>query len=119
VADAWLAAADVVVAPSRYEGMALVPLEAMARARSVVASDIPANRESVPIGAGAAVDAQDPAALATAVADRLSDSFLVEREGRAGRVYVQARHDARVASERLVGLYADVLTPTMRSVRVD
>ena len=36
----WMAAADVVVVPSRWEGMALVPLEAMACARSVVATDV-------------------------------------------------------------------------------
>jgi glycosyltransferase involved in cell wall biosynthesis len=36
----WLAAADVVAQPSRWEGMPLAVLEAMAAGRSVVASDI-------------------------------------------------------------------------------
>ena len=44
----WLAAADVVVIPSRWEGMALVPLEAMACARSVVATDVNGVRRQRP-----------------------------------------------------------------------
>jgi glycosyltransferase involved in cell wall biosynthesis len=36
----WLAASDVVVCPSRYEGMSLVPLEAAALGRQVIASDV-------------------------------------------------------------------------------
>lgn len=36
----WYAASDVVVAPSRWEGAALVPLEAMAMGRSVVGYDV-------------------------------------------------------------------------------
>ncbi|WP_420713241.1 glycosyltransferase family 4 protein, partial [Streptomyces sp. Tu 6176] len=36
----WYRAADVVVLPSRWEGMALAPLEAMACARPVVAADV-------------------------------------------------------------------------------
>jgi glycosyltransferase involved in cell wall biosynthesis len=59
----WLAASDVVVCPSRYEGMSLVPLEAAALGRPVVASDVhgmrPAteNRRLVP--------PEQPEALAT------------------------------------------------------
>lgn len=37
----WLAAADLVVLPSRWEGMALAPLEAMAAARPVLLTDVP------------------------------------------------------------------------------
>src|SRR6266545_7121924 len=67
VAD-WLAAADVVVVPSRWEGMALVTLEAMARARSVVATDVAGTRDAVPAAAGAIVAVGDGAALAREVA---------------------------------------------------
>ena len=38
----WLAAADVVALPSRWEGMALTMLEAMATGCSIVATDVAA-----------------------------------------------------------------------------
>ena len=44
----WLAAADVVAAPSRWEaGLSLVAMEAMARARSVVTTDVSGMREGL------------------------------------------------------------------------
>jgi glycosyltransferase involved in cell wall biosynthesis len=89
----WLAAADVVVAPSRWEGMALVPLEAMARGRSVVVTDVAGMSESVPPGAGAIVPAEAVAPLAIAHAARLADRPAADAEGRAGRAFVEERHD--------------------------
>jgi glycosyltransferase involved in cell wall biosynthesis len=44
---AWMQAADVVVVPSRWEGMALVPLESLAVGTPVVASDVTGVREAV------------------------------------------------------------------------
>jgi glycosyltransferase involved in cell wall biosynthesis len=88
----WYAAADVVVCPSRWEGMALVPLEAMARARSVVASDVGGTREALPAGAGALVASGDAAALAAAIVDRLADQPRADREGQVGRAHVVRHH---------------------------
>ncbi len=48
----WLAAADVVVAPSRWEGMALTLLEAMATGRSVVATEVAGAGEALGDEAG-------------------------------------------------------------------
>ncbi len=48
----WLRAADLVVLPSRWEGMALAPLEAMACGRPVLVSDVSGARESLPPGQG-------------------------------------------------------------------
>lgn len=106
VAD-WLAAADVVVVPSRWEGMALVPLEAMARARSVVASDVTGVRESVPRGAGAIVAPDDPRALATALTSRLRDG--ADHEGLVGRAHVERHHDLTVTVGRLAEAYREAL----------
>jgi glycosyltransferase involved in cell wall biosynthesis len=88
VAD-WYAAADVVVLPSRAEGMALVPLEGMACGRAVVAFDVGGVRQSV-ADAGAVVPAGDVAALARAVAARLAEPARAEREGRRGRHRAEA-----------------------------
>jgi len=66
----WLAAADVVALPSRWEGMSYVMLEAMASERSVVATDVGGAREAIgpeaERAAGALVASED------AVADRKS-----------------------------------------------
>lgn len=106
VAD-WLAAADVVAVPSRWEGMALVPLEAMARARSVVASDVTGVRESVPDGAGAVVAPDDAGALAQALLPRLRTSH--DHEGAVGRRHVEEHHDLDVTVARLTAAYREAL----------
>jgi glycosyltransferase involved in cell wall biosynthesis len=106
---AHYAAADVVVLPSRAEGMALVPLEAMACARSVVAFDIGGVRQSV-AGAGAVVPAGAVPELAGAIATRLAHPVLADSEGlmghrRADDLFGADRTADRIATlvEKLVG----------------
>jgi glycosyltransferase involved in cell wall biosynthesis len=108
--QAWLAAADVVVVPSRWEGMALVPLEALARGRSVVATDVAGIRESVPAGCGAVVPVEDPVRLGAALAGRLADRALSDAEGQTGRRHVEAYHDSAVTNERLRSVYVELLS---------
>ncbi|PRY18431.1 glycosyltransferase [Kineococcus rhizosphaerae] len=105
----WYAAADVVVVPSRWEGMALVPLEASASGRSVVVTDVHGARESVPRGAGSVVPVADVDALGDAVAVRLDDLATASREGAAGRRHVQEHHRLGDSAERVSRLYRDVL----------
>ncbi len=110
----WLQAADVVVVPSRWEGQALALLEALACGAPAVVSDIPANAETLPTGAGAVVRADDPVALAAAVAERLGPEGRRARfgEGRVGRTHVTEHHDPAAAARALVGTYDTTLAPT-------
>ena len=108
-AAGWLAAADVVVVPSRWEGAPLVLLEAMARARSVVATDVAGARECLAEGGGEVVPIGDADALATATADRLLDRERAAREGAAGRARVEQAFDVRAASAAMAAVYDDVL----------
>jgi glycosyltransferase involved in cell wall biosynthesis len=101
----WLAAADVVVIPSRWEGMALVPLEAMACARSVVATDVTGVIDSVPEEAGAIVELDDAFGLVDAVVHRLIDPALAEGEGWTGRSHVEAHHDVTKSARELAHVY--------------
>ncbi|MFF4028742.1 glycosyltransferase [Streptomyces sviceus] len=113
VADAvpWYRAADLVVLPSRWEGMALAPLEAMACGRPVVMTDVDGARESLPpaLASRCLVPPQNPAALADAVAALLLDPPLRESLGHQGRRHVLSTHDVRRASEAVAGLYRDLL----------
>jgi glycosyltransferase involved in cell wall biosynthesis len=102
VAD-FYAAADVVVLPSRAEGMALVPLEAMACGRAVVAFDVGGVRQSLG-SAGAVVAREDTAGLGRALADRLADRSLADWEGRTGRRRVETLFDRGRMTDQIITL---------------
>lgn len=101
----WYAAADVVVLPSRWEGLSLTLLEALASGRCVVVSDIPGLAEAVAAGVGARVPVADPVALAGALAHRLLEPLLRAAEERAA---ARAAHafDVRHTHERLATVTA-------------
>jgi glycosyltransferase involved in cell wall biosynthesis len=96
----WYAAADVVVFPSRWEGLSLTLLEALASGCCVVVADIPGLAEAISAGAGVRVPAGDAEALARALARRLTEPELRAAEGRAA---ARAAHafDVRWTHERL------------------
>ncbi|WP_336204076.1 glycosyltransferase [Nonomuraea sp. LPB2021202275-12-8] len=79
----WYVAADVVVLPSRWEGLPFTALEALASGRSLVASGVPGISELVAGGVGAVVPPEDPAALAEALLLRLGQPALAAAEGAA------------------------------------
>ena len=94
----WLAAADVVAAPSRWEGMSFAMLETMASARSLVITDVPGAQDALGEGAAGIVPLGDRQALASAIVTRLLDPGLAAEEGaaapRAGRARPRPpRHD--------------------------
>jgi len=81
-----LAATDVVVLPSRYEGFPNVVVEAMAARRPVVATRIAGTDEAVVDGeTGLLVPPEDPEALAGALVRVLQDDGLAGRLAEAGR----------------------------------
>jgi glycosyltransferase involved in cell wall biosynthesis len=107
---AWYAAADVVAVPSRWEGMALVPLEAMACERSLVGFDVEGLAECIgELNPPALVPVGDVSGLSKVITRRLVDPELCAEEGR--------RHLHRVTQdpgwERVVEatsrIYTDVL----------
>jgi glycosyltransferase involved in cell wall biosynthesis len=85
---AFLVAADVIVQPSRWEGQSLTTLEAMACARTVVATAAEGMAEAIGTdgsAGGAVVPLGDGAALADAIVVRLLDPELAAQEGRRAR----------------------------------
>ncbi|MFI9241896.1 glycosyltransferase [Streptomyces sp. NPDC053086] len=123
VADAspWYQAADLVVLPSRWEGMALAPLEAMACGRPVVVTDVDGARESLPpsFAARCLVPPDDPVVLAGAVTQLLLDAPLREALGAQARRHVLSAHDVRHTAEAVAHCYRDVLGtgPTAEGAR--
>ncbi|MEV8548766.1 glycosyltransferase [Streptomyces glaucescens] len=107
----WYQAADLVVLPSRWEGMALAPLEAMACGRPVVVTDVDGARESLPpaLRPHCLVPAGDPAALAGAVARLLLDPPLRASLGHRARRHILSAHDARHTAAAVADLYRDLL----------
>lgn len=104
---AWLAVADVIAMPSRWEGMSLSMLEAMARGRSVVASDVAGVREAFG-DASAIVPPEDPGSLAHALAQRLQDPDLAREEGRRLRSAVEERFAFDRTEEAIARLYLEL-----------
>ena len=105
----WLAAADVIAQPSRWEGMSLALLEALASGRSVVVTDVAGMREVVAAGTGAVVAPDDPDALLAALVERLSDRARADEEGAAGRARVEVHHDRRTQYDAVAALYDELL----------
>lgn len=106
-------AADVVVVPSRYDGMALVLLEAMACGAAVVATRVPGN--SVLEGVGILVPADKPAALAREVDALLADPDRRRSLGVAARARVADQYPLQRSLDGILALWRSVSAGRQRS----
>jgi glycosyltransferase involved in cell wall biosynthesis len=105
-----LAACDVFVLPSRYEGLPLSVLEAMAAARPVVATAIEGTDEIVRHGeTGLLVPPAAPSALAEAIRAVLADRALATRMGQAGRARVGREFSMSRMIDEVTGVYDELL----------
>ena len=100
----WFAVADVVVAPSRWEAMAMVPLEAQASGRAVIATDVAGMAEALGAG-GVIVPRADHEALRSALVRELRDRPGLARSGRAARRHALARPEWEELAPRLLEIY--------------
>ena len=100
-----LAACDLLVLPSLYEGMPNVVLEAMRFRKPVVATAAPGTTEVVVNNAtGLLVPLKSPPALARALRQVVADPALAVRLGEAGR----ARVEAEFGVDRMIARFADL-----------
>ncbi|WP_405798310.1 glycosyltransferase [Streptomyces sp. NBC_01506] len=108
----WYRAADLVVLPSRWEGMAVAPLEAMASGRTVLLSDVDGARESLPPAqrAQCLTAPGDHRATATAITALLRDRSLLDTFGRQGLEHVRGTYDVRRTASAIADVYRDVAT---------
>jgi glycosyltransferase involved in cell wall biosynthesis len=106
-ARAMLGASDVLVLPSRQEGLPMAILEAMAAEVAVVATDVGAVADAVVDGqTGALVPARDVDALAGALSRVIASPEQRARLARAGRARFEADFTIDGYGARLAALFA-------------
>lgn len=103
-----MAAADVVVLPSRREGLSNVILEAMAAGRPVVASDVGGSAELVEHGrTGLLFPSDDDAALAAALSALAADAARREVLGTEGRRRAEERFSVEAMGRSMEAIYTE------------
>lgn len=108
---ALLAASDLFVLPSLWEGMPMALLEAMASGLPVVASGVSGTREVVePDRSGVIVPPGDIGALADGIVRVLSQPAFASSLGQAARVRVEDCYSARAQARRHAQLYRSRLS---------
>ncbi|GAB4540829.1 MAG: glycosyltransferase family 4 protein [Ruegeria sp.] len=106
----WYQVLDLFIAPQRWEGFGLTPLEAMACGVPVVATDVGAFSEIVTDPAlGRVVPPGDIPALAAAASEMLADRDSLARAGQAARAHVERNFDINGEAQALVALYRRLL----------
>lgn len=103
-----LLAAEVVLMPSRFEGLGLVALEAMAASSVVVAYDVVGLADTVG-GRGVVVPAGDIGAMAAAALDLLQHEELRSRLAMDGRRAVQEERSWAFCAAEMERIYEEVL----------
>ncbi len=105
-----MAAFDLLLAPSLWEGFGLVLLEAMARRVPVIASRVGAIPEVIVHGeSGILIEPRDVAALAQAMARLLDDRALRKYMGLLGAARLEERFSIRRMVEGTIAVYQRIL----------
>lgn len=99
-----MAQLDIYLHTSAWDGLSNTLLEAMALAKPVVATDIPANRAVIEDGVTGFL-CGDEEQMAETVKKLLSDAGLRARIGAAARKYIEDRHDAAKVYQNFGALY--------------
>jgi mannosyltransferase len=106
----WYQVLDLYVAPQRWEGFGLTPLEAMACGVPAVATRVGAFEELIAVGqTGALVDPGDPEALARAAAPYVDDATLRATAAIAARERVENGFRIEDEAGALVRVYRGLL----------
>lgn len=117
----YYAEADVVVVPSRWEGFAMVPLEALSRGTAVVASRCCSMPELISHNeTGLLFDIDDADALASLLRNTPRSRW--HAMGQAGRRRVEAEFSIDLMHTKMLELYREVVTaraPAPRTVAVE
>ena len=107
---ALLSGLDIFVLPSRWEGMPLAVLEAMASSLPVIASDISGNRDLVSHGVnGILFESDDDEQLARGIMSLMNAEGMRDEMGVTSRIRVLEHHQIHDRVERMTELYLSLL----------
>ena len=106
----WFQASDIYVAPQRWEGFGLTPLEAMSCGVPVVATRVGAFEDLVVPGeTGFLVPPEDVAELTDATDKIMSDAPLRDTMAKASRTKVIDQHKIAHEAEAITAIYRELL----------
>ncbi|MEO0485609.1 MAG: glycosyltransferase family 4 protein [Pseudomonadota bacterium] len=106
----WFQASDIYVAPQRWEGFGLTPLEAMSCGVPVVATRVGAFEDLVAPGeTGFLVDREDVDAITEATGKLMADAALRQRMADASRHKVVTQHKLVHEAEAITAIYRELL----------
>lgn len=100
----YLSAADLYVLPSRHEGFAVAPLEAMACGLPIIAADVPGIADVLPRGedsGGLVVPREDAGALADALGKIISSPDRASGLGARARREIESRFSLPIVGQAL------------------
>lgn len=107
--ERWYPPLSLFIAPQRWEGFGLTPLEAMASGVPVVATDVGAFSELIEDGVTGTLIPRDDLGAMVAAAERwMGDDAGLEKAGEASLDHARARFPLAGEARRLIDLYSDV-----------
>ena len=105
----WYRALDLYVAPQRWEGFGLTPIEAMACGVPVIATRVGAFEQIVTPDTGDLVDPGDPTALAAAISNAFAPPSPVDTWAKNARPHVSEHFAIEREAAELIALYRRLL----------
>ncbi|WP_224816141.1 glycosyltransferase family 4 protein [Hasllibacter sp. MH4015] len=106
----WYRVLDLFVAPQRWEGFGLTPLEAMACGVPVVATTVGAFPELLTAETGKLISPQDIPGMSDAILEMLSDTTKLSAMGASARRHVERNFRIEAEAEAIMAIYRRLLS---------
>ena len=107
----WMAASDILVVPSYWEGLSNTMLEAMSTGLAVVSTRVSGSTETLEkTGAGLVVDIGNMEQFANAVLRLASDFTLRDEMGKIGRAVIEKNYSIETVADRHERLYHSLVS---------
>lgn len=113
-----LAASDIFVISSLWEGLPVAVLEAMAAGLPVVATNVSDTPRVVVDGTGLLVPSQDPIRLSQALCSLLDDPELRQSLGRAAQAHIAHNHNPATWVKQILAMYEAVQKEPKKKVQL-